>query len=227
MLNKILERKLAESARDYACRIIKERIIHLELAPESIISEQEIAQELKVSRTPVREALISLSQSKIITIIPQKGCYISKIDYALVDEARFMRLQLEKGVVEILCDYPEYLDVIQLEENLKLQEFFMNYGDTDKFFELDNEFHKLLFNLANKSQAYELMESMQVHFDRVRRMKLETKKEALELFEDHKLILKALVNRDVEGVVALISLHLSRYKVDQSYLQKKYKSYFV
>jgi len=62
----ISERLPRESSRDYALRIIKDNIISLRLEPGSQISENELATEMGLSRTPVREALIELAKVKII-----------------------------------------------------------------------------------------------------------------------------------------------------------------
>ncbi len=93
----ITARKSKETARDYAFRTLRKNIVNLKLQPGSMVSEKELADEMGISRTPTREALIELSKSQIVDILPQKGSYISKIDYSLVDEARFMRLVLENG----------------------------------------------------------------------------------------------------------------------------------
>ena len=68
----ISERLPRESSRDYALRIIKDNIISLRLEPGSQISENELATEMGLSRTPVREALIELAKVKIIETYPQR-----------------------------------------------------------------------------------------------------------------------------------------------------------
>ena len=82
---KLLERLPRESGRDYALRNIKENIVNLELAPGSQISENELADELGLSRTPVREALIELSRVGIIETHPQRKSTVSLIDCDLVE----------------------------------------------------------------------------------------------------------------------------------------------
>ena len=59
----ITAQRQGETVRDYACRIIKENIVTMELKPGSLVSETELAKELGVSRTPVREALIQLGKN--------------------------------------------------------------------------------------------------------------------------------------------------------------------
>ena len=69
-----------EPNREYAFRIVKDNIINMEIKPGSLIGEQEIATQLGISRTPVHEAFLELSKSKIVNILPQKGCSVSLID---------------------------------------------------------------------------------------------------------------------------------------------------
>ena len=220
------ERYPTETAGDYAFRIIKEDIITLKLKPDTMISEKILSNELGISRTPVREALNNLSQTGIIEIIPQTGIYITKIDYNLVEEARFLRLQLELGVVKKLCNVDGHIDYTELEQNLKLQEFYMMNDDRDNFFALDNKFHELLFEYANKPQSHQIMKNMQIHFDRVRRLNLETVDDPVELLNDHKSIVTALINKDTKKSRELIRLHLSRYEIDRKFLENKYNDYF-
>ncbi|MBO7449641.1 MAG: GntR family transcriptional regulator, partial [Clostridiales bacterium] len=78
-----------EHNRDYALRVVRENIINLEIKPGSLIGEQEIANLLNLSRTPIHEAFLELSKSKIIDILPQKGCFVSYIDPELINESRF------------------------------------------------------------------------------------------------------------------------------------------
>lgn len=214
------------NAREYSLNVIKEKLINLELEPGTLISEKELADELHVSRTPVREALIHLSKSKIITIIPQKGCYIQKIDYELVDESQFIRLQLEKGIIEEICRSEKPMDLTGLEENLKLQEFYMNLGDLKKFFELDNQYHELFYELTGKYQTFNLIEIMLIHFSRVRRMKLETENDVFELYEDHEHLLHAIKEKNVKKALNLLEHHLTRYQINKTEIEKKYKHYF-
>ena len=98
---KLLERLPRESSRDYALRNIKENIINLELAPGSQISENALAAEMGLSRTPVREALIELAKVEIVEIHPQRKSTVPLINYDLVEESRFMRNLLELCLINI------------------------------------------------------------------------------------------------------------------------------
>ena len=102
----VFERLANEKASEYAYRYLRKNIIGLEFTPNSRICEADIAKELGLSRTPVREALLELVKNKLVVVYPQKGSFVSKIDYNLVEESRFVRLVLEKAIIDIACYFP-------------------------------------------------------------------------------------------------------------------------
>ncbi len=215
-----------ETGREYALRVLTDRIVRLALAPGSMVSENELAQEMGLSRTPVREALIELSRIHMVTVYPQKGCTIALIDYALVEEARYIRHMLEMSVVELVCRMAKPDDLNLLIRNVRLQAIYLESKELDKVMQLDNEFHKCLFDIARKPMAYHLMQTVQIHFDRVRMMSLEVVKDT-KIVTDHQAILEAIVQRDAEAAQMLMDKHLSRYQIDEQALRSRYPDYFV
>lgn len=99
-----------ESVREYAYRTLRENILKLKLKPGDKISEKEISDTLSISRTPVREAFIRLSQEQLLEVLPQRGTYISKINTSQIAEFRFLRVTLEQAVMKLACEKfpPEY-----------------------------------------------------------------------------------------------------------------------
>lgn len=222
---KLLERLPRETGRDYALRNIKENIINLELAPGSQISENELAAEMGLSRTPVREALIELSRVKIIEIHPQKKSTVPLIDYELVEESRFMRNLLECAVVELDCEMAQPVDLERLSANVRLQNFYLDNYYTNELMTLDNQFHGILFEIAKKTQIFALMQNIAIHFDRVRSMALSTVKNT-KIVQDHEDILQAIGRKDPEAARELMEVHLSRYKIDAADIRAAYPQYF-
>ena len=109
---KIEEKRHGETARQYAYRTLRENIISLDLEPGAPFNDVEMSQMIGISRTPVREAVIQLSEeSRIIEIFPQRGMRIALIDVELVEEARFLRLVLEKAAVELVCGQADEEDL--------------------------------------------------------------------------------------------------------------------
>lgn len=223
---RIQGKRAHETARDFAARVLREKIISLELEPGSVISENELAEEIGVSRTPVRDALGELSRIGIIEVFPQRGSMVAKIDSIRVEEARFMRLALECAVIELACDMARPEDIILLESNLRLQDFYLHDTDPDKLHELDNAFHRKLFGICQKEVTYALMDSLNIHFNRVRRMVLNAPHE-LRIWEDHRNLLETVRDGDKSRARDLMVTHLTRYTFDEAQLRSRYPQYFT
>ena len=222
----ISERYARETARDYALRMIKRNIASMDLEPGVMLSENELSAAMGLSRTPVREALIELAKIRIVEILPQRGSRIALIDYDFVEESRFMRMVFEKAIFELACDMVDELDLSSAEANVKLQAFYLENQLNEKLIELDDAFHREFFRLTNKMQCYHMLESMTLHFDRVRNLSLIAVKE-IKIVEDHQKLLAAVQAGDKEQATTLIQKHLSRYKVDKEEIYSKYRRYFT
>ncbi len=226
---KLLEWLPRESACDYALRVILHNIVHLELPPGGEVSSTKLSAELSLSRMPVREALSELSRMGLVEILPQRGSYISRIDYDLVEESRFMRLVLEVAVAKLACNgiSQEYLDA--LEDNLRKYHAVWNGDDSsEQALELDNEFHRLMFASVNKLWTYQKLKDQMVHFDRLRKLAMSLiKTKAESTLEDHEDILHAIARQDSEMAEMAVTRHLSHYRVDLESLMEQYPDYFV
>ncbi|MEG0741497.1 MAG: GntR family transcriptional regulator [Clostridia bacterium] len=221
----VLPRHPRESNREYALRVLKENIVSTALAPGSMVSENELAAQLALSRTPVREALLELSKAKIVEILPQRGSRVTLIDYALVEEARFLREVLERAVAELVCQTADAVQLEALSQNVRLQEYHLENHQLDPLMKLDDDFHGALFKIAGKWQLHELINGFTIHFDRVRSLSLYAVKE-LKIVADHRAILNAIAARDAGEAQRLMTKHLNRYRVDEQELRGKYPRYF-
>lgn len=216
------EPKHRENSRDFAYRVIREMIINMELIPGSKVSETELATLLNLSRTPVREALIDLEKSGVVEVLPQKGTFISYINPLLVEEARFLRLTLEKEIVALLCEDQYQSELSILEENISLQEFYLNHQNYAKFLELDSEFHYLFFKLTNKNKIYSLMKGLNIHFDRARTLIFKGKP-SIKTIEEHKRILSAIKQQNKVLAKQFMEEHL--HILDPDSIAEEYKKY--
>lgn len=221
---KLTERYPSETNRDYALRMIRNNIISLDLVPGSLLSENELSKELAISRTPIREALIELSRVGIVEILPQRGSRIALIDYDLVEESRGLRTIVEKKIVELLCNCNQELNFELIEENLALEEFYFRSCNYAKLMEVDNNFHHLLYTLANREMTYQLVNDMNIHFDRVRELSLYTDDRTY-LVDEHREIMAAIKNRDAKAAKEITLKHMSHYRQDKQGIIRKYPQF--
>lgn len=227
---KILDKVEGENVRNYAFRTILDNIVTLELPPGSAVSENELSDSLHISRTPVREALLEMRRLELVESFPQKGSYVTKIDYKLIDDASFIRMSLEVSLVRYACrtGIPErYLK--QIRENLVQQKQY-EQSDSSHFamLELDNAFHRLLFESVQKLQVYEFMQMQMVHFDRLRNLEFLLLKRAKNkrTIADHENLLYAIEKQDEELAEMVMKRHLSRHVGEKEELTRLCPEYF-
>jgi DNA-binding GntR family transcriptional regulator len=222
----LIKRHANETNHDYALRVIKEKIINLEFQPGSLLGEQQVADQLGLSRTPVHGAFLELSKTRIVEIYPQRGSFVSLINMSLVEEAAFMRRTLEIAILEQVCETATEKDLNNLVENVSLQKFYLQNDSPTKLLELDDAFHYYLYSICDKTQTYAIVNSMGIHLNRLRSMSLHSVRD-LKIVEDHENIVEAVRARDKEQAKTVLTKHLSRYKFDKDELFNAYPDYFV
>jgi len=205
---------------------MKQQIIELKYFPGQALSENEMATQFQVSRTPIRESFVRLSQEGLVQVIPQKGTFVSLINTALVDEARFMRMKLELAIVEEACNYFPITSMKELELNLLEQKRYLEQDDVEKAFSLDQHFHFTLFNGVEKQHIWKTMNILTMHLDRCRRLRLLDNHHWQHLYNEHLFIFESIKNKDCDAAKSMMKTHLSSSIHDIEILKQKYPNYF-
>ncbi|MEK4251279.1 GntR family transcriptional regulator [Paenibacillus sp. FSL W7-1287] len=223
----LLSNVSARSIRDQVYDSLKQQIISLEILPGTALSENEMAVQFKVSRTPIRESFVRLAQEGLVQVLPQRGTLVSLIDSSLVEEARFMRSQLECAIVELACQsFPE-ASLKQLEQNVLLQKECLSREDVDQIFTLDQQYHALLFTGTSKIHTWNTMSLLTAHLDRSRKLRLLDNHDWKLIVEQHEQLIAAIKAQDSEKAVAIMKQHLNRGIDDLAMLNEKYPHYFA
>ena len=141
-----------DSTADRVVEAIRNSIIRGELRPGDKVPEQELASQLGISRTPVREAIRMLEQQGLLRVESKKGTYIAAVDKTDEQNALSVRATLEELAIneaierlsttewKMLCD--------SLEKIIKDMETSMKSKDSIKIIELDIEFHTLIVSAS-------------------------------------------------------------------------------
>lgn len=205
---------------------LKQQIVSLELPPGTSLSEKETSLTFEVSRTPVRESFVRLAQEGLVLVLPQRGTRVSLIDPELVEEARFMREQLEKAVVRLACEaFPEDR-LAGLENNLAQQREAIRQQDSKQMFELDEEFHRILFAGCRKSGTWEVIQQMNAHFNRTRVLWLWTDPHWELLYEQHRQMFLAIKTQDADQAERIMMEHMRLSIANLPVLKERYPEYF-
>ncbi|MFD2117193.1 GntR family transcriptional regulator [Paenibacillus yanchengensis] len=227
-MNKVNNTGLSQavSTRDAVYLKLREQILNLELLPGTPLSENESAQIFQVSRTPVRESFLRLSQEGLVQVLPQRGTFVSLIDSELVEEARFMREHLESAVIKLACKQLDDSYMAQLEQNIVKQQVCLELQDNKEMFLLDQQFHRLLFEGCQKLHTWFAMQQLTVHLDRSRALMLVSELQWHHLFEQHQQMVIAIRAGDMEQADEVMHQHLQLNIADQAKLKEKFPNYY-
>lgn len=128
--------------------------------------------------------------------------------------------------MEQVCELITPADLQALEENVRLQNFYLDNYDPENLMWLDNKFHENLFRIARKSQIHSLIQNISIHFDRVRSMSLVSVESQQAAVRDHGEITRQIRLGNAELARQQMETHLSRYKFDALKIQAEFPQYF-
>ena len=229
---KALKKEKNESVGDYAVRVIEYNIINMSLPPGTFISEKIISDMLDISRTPVREAFSSLEKVNFIEIYPQKASRVSLIDIDIIDETNFIRRTFEKEIIKTVCEKHSVEDLNLLSDNISQYEKNMKGDDLYKLLNIDNNFHKILFLIANKKLTYSIVEDSMKHINRARIFNIiemdknKTLTNRNRTLKEHQDIFQAIKEKNSKKAISLIETHLTHVTEDLEFLKSKFPNYF-
>jgi DNA-binding GntR family transcriptional regulator/NAD(P)-dependent dehydrogenase (short-subunit alcohol dehydrogenase family) len=187
---------------------LRASIVSLERTPGQRLSEAELARDLGVSRTPVREAIIQLRTDGLVEVTPQLGSFVSKISLRSVREAQFAREALECAAVRAAAQRLDAATVERLRQNIASQRAAQGSSDLEEFYRLDEEFHRELVAASGYHGISELLDRSRAHLNRVRRLSLPVPDVIEELIDQHSAVLQALERNDVDQAEASLRHHL-------------------
>ena len=207
-------------------RALRDAIISAEFAPGQRLSENELAERLAVSRTPVREALIRLRDERFVQIVPQLGTFVTRISTAAVQDAQFIRESLECAAVRLAATRAEPGDIAALAGFVRRQAEVSEHGDHERFAVLDDEFHAAICQMAGHSVAWEVAQRVKGHLNRVRRLSLPQPRYLEEMVAEHRLVLDALAERDPDAAEQTLRHHLRMVLSALPAIREQHPDYF-
>jgi DNA-binding GntR family transcriptional regulator len=188
---------------------LRAAIVTLRIRPGEMVSEQEIATRLGISRAPVREALFTLRQAGLIRALPNRGTLVRKISQAEVEDARFARAALERAVVQEAARNADKPALDALRANLAQQRRAQSANSAQAFFALDDAFHRLLAEAGRRPNAWRVVEELKPQMDRVRYLSMEEPVPRATIIGQHGAILDAVSARDTEAAAAAMDAHMA------------------
>jgi DNA-binding GntR family transcriptional regulator len=188
---------------------LRDAILSLELAPGTVLARQELADRFGVSQTPVREALLRLSEEGLVDVFPQHATLVSRIDIAAARQAHFLRRSIELELVhQLALEAPAGL-VEQMKARIAQQAALSAAQRYGEFVGADRAFHHLMYEAAGVPDLWELVGRVSGHVDRLRRLHLPTAGKTEAILRDHRAIVRGIERKDPAAAQAALRKHLS------------------
>ncbi|HVM99714.1 MAG TPA: GntR family transcriptional regulator [Caulobacteraceae bacterium] len=199
-------RQATKSDRVY--QHLRRLIRELALPPGAPLRKEEVAAELGVSRAPVSEAIARLAEEGLVEVFPQHGSFVAPIRAADVREALFIRTALEAEAMRRLAPRADAELIGRLDENLAAQRATLESGDLERFYDIDEAMHGLLFAAVESPRAARLLDAARAPLDRVRRLALPEPGRPEATYAEHLRLVDALRAGDPEYAAAAMRVHL-------------------
>lgn len=182
----------------------------IRIKPGQLLSEKDVSEALRASKTPVREAMIRLEEAGLVEIVPKSGTYVTPIRIDRYIEACFTRLQLEIGAVrQAAARNHDFERVIQLKTILQKQEDALAAESYESFFQLDESLHRAFFDMAGVPGVWNVLRKSQSDVYRIRHLKrVHNIRRGPRVVEQHKAIVTAIRGGDQDEAEAALVRHI-------------------
>ena len=201
-----------KSLREEVYESLKKSILHGKLKAGQRLIEEQLAHQVGISRTPVREAFHKLERDELVTRLPKGGFAVREFTKEDVEEIFGIRSALESYAAYLATLHITPDKISALEKKLKEAEDALERGDDDKVVLLHTEFHDLLYKSCRSRKLVEMVNNFRDYFYRYRSALLHIENGMLYSNRDHRQMLDAMKKKNPRLAERLVRKHLERGK---------------
>lgn len=184
--------------RDVVFENLRTAILDGNLKAGQRLMEVQLAEQLGVSRTPIREAIRKLELEGLVVMLPRKGAYVANMSFKDLIDVLEIRASLEGLAASLASERRRDEDIVELERVAKEFEKSVRETNIDNVLKKDVEFHEKIFIMANNKKLYQLITSLWEQVHRFRVTYVSNYEASLSLVDEHNRILEAIKEGDSE-----------------------------
>ena len=202
----------SNSLSEQAYSRIRSMIITLELEPGSLISESALMVRLKMGRTPIREALRSLANEKLIEVYPRRGMFVSRVDVANLSQLSETRAVLEIKAAELAATRSTAADK-EITESL-IEEIAGIKGDLDMptLIGLDQRIHHHIYQCTHNEFLTSALDNYYAHALRIWFLALDRVEHLADAIIEHRALLEAIASNDPKAASKAMKDHVEGFE---------------
>nr|WP_282189047.1 GntR family transcriptional regulator [Azospirillum sp. SYSU D00513] len=194
--------------RDQIYLLVRRLILSGSLKPGAVVNEKLIAEQLGISRTPVREAVKRLSDEALITVVAQSSTYVSKVSLAQIEEAHVIRRALEIESIRRAAPRVTDDDLLRIEELHALYRLALDHRRYDEAVRYDDQFHRTISRISDMPGLWRAVEISKAQLDRCRHLTIPEPDRGAITVEQHGRVIDALRRRDPDEAAGALRAHL-------------------
>ncbi len=196
--------------REVVCETLREAIVSGLLKPGERLMEIRLAEELGVSRTPVREAIRRLELESFVVMIPRRGTYVADISIKDINEVFELRTALDVLAAGLAAERITEEELEELERLLVLIGECTDKEDIDKIVELDTQFHDVLYKASRNGRLIGIISILRDQLTRFRSISMSYPGRVKNTLEEHKRMVEAVSQRNATIAQKVAREHLER-----------------
>lgn len=200
--------------RDVVFNTLRQGILRGLLPPGLRLMEIQLAKQLGVSRTPVREAIRKLELEGLVVTIPRKGAEVAEITPKDLHDVLEVRCALEALAVELACHAITDKELNELGLYLEKFKTLVPTGDINALAECDVAFHDVIINSTGNNRLIQMLNNLREQMYRYRLEYLKDDATHPLLIKEHQEIIACLQNKDTTGAKSVISEHINQQYED-------------
>lgn len=194
--------------RDVVFNTLRQAILRGELKPGERLMEIKLANQLGVSRTPIREAIRKLELDGLVLIIPRRGAEVAQITEKSLRDVLEVRRALEALAVRLACERMNPQGILDLKSAEKDFEKVLGNDDITVVAEADVAFHDVIYMATDNQRLIQLLSNFREQMYRYRVEYLKRKESHQKLLEEHQEIICAIENGEVEKATQITCQHI-------------------
>lgn len=189
-------------------------ILNGEYQPGDSLIETKLSEELGVSRTPIREAIRQLELEGLVRSIPNKGAVVKGISAKDIEDIYTIRMLIEGLAARWATEKITPEELKELKEAAELEEFYTAKNDLNHLLHFDSRFHDIIFKASKSKPLMHTLSTFHHYVQRARSMSLNSPERAQKALEEHKAILKAIIEGDAEKAERLTTEHVKNASIN-------------
>ncbi len=194
--------------REVVCESLREAIRRGILKPGERIMEIQLAEELGVSRTPVREAIRKLELEGYVVMMPRRGTYVANMSIRDINEIFEIRTSLESLSNGLAAEHITDEELEHLQRLLVIIGGYIKEGNMEKIVETDIEFHDLMYHAARNQRLVGIISNLRDQLTRFRTLSMSHPGRLEATLEEHKAIVEAIANGDRRSASKAAERHM-------------------